>query len=496
MQYGTKTSKIVKARTQCIVVGVYANNELTESARQLDVESEGYLRKILKRGGMTGKIKELTILHDLPNISAPRTLLVGLGDRKTLSASRFVTIARAVGARLKTLGVKHALCCLQEIDCQGRGTDWKITRLIEHLSGGMYEYTAMKGKQKKRGTEIGEIDFATTRAESESLDVIIKKAEALLLGLTTAKDLANTPANICTPTYLAGQATKLARKYASLSVEVLEEAELEQLGMGAFMSVTQGSDEPGKLIIIMHQGGDEDAAPHLILGKGITFDSGGISLKPGGGMADMIFDMCGAASVIGTMAAVAKQRLPVNVVGVVAAAENMPSGGASRPGDIVTTLSGQTVEILNTDAEGRLVLCDALTYIKRFKPATVVDIATLTGACIVALGAHASALYANDEGLADDLIKAGEDSRDRVWRMPLWDDYQAQLDSAFADIANIGGSGAGSITAACFLSRFAGQYRWAHLDVAGTAFKGGGPGKGATGRPVTLLWEYLNIQAG
>ncbi|MCS5585610.1 MAG: leucyl aminopeptidase, partial [Pseudomonadales bacterium] len=268
--------------------------------------------------------------------------------------------------------------------------------------------------------------------------------------------------------------------------------EIEKLGMGAFMSVTRGSGQPGKLIVITHKGGKPKDAPHVLVGKGITFDTGGISLKPGGGMHEMIWDMCGAASVFGTMVAIAEQGLAMNVVGVIAAAENMPSGDASRPGDIVTTMSGQTVEILNTDAEGRLVLCDALTYIDQFNPKTVIDVATLTGACVIALGSHASAMYANDDGVASDLTQAGEDSLDRVWRMPLWEDYQVQINSAFADMANIGGREAGSITAACFLARFTKKYRWAHLDVAGSAFKGSGPSKGSTGRPVSLLFEYLN----
>ena len=296
---------------------------------------------------------------------------------------------------------------------------------------------------------------------------------------------------MCTPTYLADLAKQLAADYDSITTKVLEEKEMEKLGMGAFLSVSRGSDQPGKMIVMTYKGAKPKDAPHVLVGKGITFDTGGISLKPGAGMHEMIYDMCGAASVFGAMVAIAEQGLEANVIGVVAAAENMPSGDASRPGDIVTTMSGQTVEILNTDAEGRLVLCDALTYIDKFNPATVVDIATLTGACIVALGSHATALYANDDQVAEDLLQAGEDSLDRGWRMPLWDDYQAQINSAFADMANIGGREAGSITAACFLARYTKKYRWAHLDVAGSAFNGSGPAKGSTGRPVGMLVQYL-----
>jgi len=300
---------------------------------------------------------------------------------------------------------------------------------------------------------------------------------------------------VCTPTYLADKAIELAKKYKNITTNIVNEKEIERLGMGAFMSVSRGSEQPGKLIIMEYKGGEAKAEPHVLVGKGITFDTGGISLKPGTSMQEMIYDMCGAASVFGTIVAIAEQNLPLNVVGAIAAAENMPSGDASRPGDIVTTMSGQTVEILNTDAEGRLVLCDALTYIDKFKPATVIDIATLTGACVVALGSHATALYANDDDIAENLNTASEESLDRVWRMPLWEDYQTQLNSAFADMANVGGREAGSITAACFLARYAKKYRWAHLDIAGTAFKGGGPGKGSTGRPVPLLFKYLNDRA-
>ena len=266
---------------------------------------------------------------------------------------------------------------------------------------------------------------------------------------------------------------------------------MQKLGMGSLLSVGHGSAEPSKLIVIQHKGGKAKAKPHVLVGKGITFDTGGISLKSAGTMYDMIYDMCGAASVMGAMKTVAEQNLPINIIAVIAAAENMPSDRATRPGDIVTSMSGQTIEVLNTDAEGRLVLCDALTYVDKFDPETVIDVATLTGACVVALGSHASALYANDDKLAQDITEAGEDSLDRVWRMPLWDEYQPQINSAFADMANIGGPQAGSITAACFLSRFTKKYRWAHLDIAGSAFKGGTTTKGSTGRPVGLLVQYL-----
>ena len=317
----------------------------------------------------------------------------------------------------------------------------------------------------------------------------VREANALDEGMTLARNLANAPANVCTPAYLASAVEQLARR-EQVTVEVLEETQMAQLGMGAFLSVTRGSDAPAKLIVARYQGAGDNAAPFALIGKGVTFDTGGISLKPGAAMDEMKFDMCGAASVAGALCAAAAAELPINVVAILAAAENMPSGKASRPGDIVTTMSGQTVEILNTDAEGRLLLCDALTFARRYEPRAVVDVATLTGACVIALGAHASALYANDEALGAQLAAAGHLTSDRAWPMPLWEDYQQQLKSNFADMANIGGRPAGSITAACFLSRFADGLSWAHLDIAGTAYRSGAK-KGATGRPVPLLFQYL-----
>jgi leucyl aminopeptidase len=410
-----------------------------------------------------------------------------------MNSAKYADIARTVIGKIKATSSRTNLCCLLEVDVPGRSIDWKTQRIVESFEAGLYSFTKMKGKPPVNTDSIESVDLLLDdKSKLETVQSAIAVGSALTAGISSAKTLGNLPGNICTPTYLADQAKQLAKDYSSITTKVIEEKEIETLGMGAFMSVTRGSVQPGKLIVITHKGGKAKEAPHVLVGKGITFDTGGISLKPGAAMHEMIWDMCGAASVFGTMVAIAEQGLAMNVVGVIAAAENMPSGDASRPGDIVKTMSGQTVEILNTDAEGRLVLCDALTYIDQFNPKTVIDVATLTGACIIALGSHASAMYANDDGVAADLTKAGEDSLDRVWRMPLWEDYQAQINSAFADMANIGGREAGSITAACFLARFTKKYRWAHLDVAGSAFKGSGPSKGSTGRPVSLLFEYLN----
>jgi len=312
-------------------------------------------------------------------------------------------------------------------------------------------------------------------------------------GVNRARQLGNLPGNICTPSYLAAQATDLGKKHGSLTVKVLTEKQMARLGMGSLLSVSAGSIEEAKLIVIEHKGAKVASKPHVLVGKGVTFDTGGISLKPGGGMDEMKFDMCGAASVMGTMAAIAEMKLPVNIVGIIAAAENMPGSKATKPGDIVTSMSGKTIEVLNTDAEGRLVLCDALTYAERYKPRSVIDIATLTGAAVATFGSHVNAMLSNDDALAKSLLECGEESLDRAWQLPLWDDYQSLLNSNFADIANIGGPRAGTITAACFLSRFAGKYKWAHLDIAGSAWNSGAA-KGATGRPVSLLVEYLSRQ--
>ena len=321
----------------------------------------------------------------------------------------------------------------------------------------------------------------------------LKQGLALAAGVSFAKDLGNLPPNVCTPTYLAEQAEALAKSHG-IKVQVLERAEMEKLGMGSFLGVAQGSVQPPKLIVMHHNGGKKNQKPVVLVGKGITFDTGGISLKPGAEMDEMKYDMCGAASVLGTFKAIAEMNLALNVVGIIPTCENMPDGNAIRPGDVLTSMSGLTIEVLNTDAEGRLILCDALTYAERFEPDAVVDIATLTGACVIALGHHASGLFSNKDSLAAELLEAGEQSLDRAWHMPMWDDYQPQLDTNFADIANIGGRAGGSITAACFLSRFTKKYDWAHLDVAGTAWKSGKE-KGGTGRPVPLLTQFLMARA-
>ncbi|XOV90284.1 MAG: leucyl aminopeptidase [Pseudomonadota bacterium] len=495
MQFGTKTANPVKTRCQCLVLGVLEGNELAETTKAVDKASGGYLQKVLGRGEMAGKVGQSVLLHDVPGINAQRVLLVGCGNAKTADAARFVQIANTTIGALKQTPATSALVCLLEIAAGDKDLYWKTRRLVERFEDGVYQFLTMKGQKPEAARELATVDLLIAKGESDVVQAGIDDGTAVALGVRAHKDVANLPGNVCTPTYLAEAAQALGKKHASVTTTVLEEKDMKKLGMGSLLSVSQGSAQPAKLIVMHHKGGKPKDAPHVLVGKGITFDSGGISIKPGQGMEEMIFDMCGAASVLGTMTCVAEQQLPINVVGVIVAAENMPSGTASRPGDIVKSMSGQTIEIINTDAEGRLVLCDALTYIDKFKPATVIDIATLTGAAVVALGSAATALYANDEDLAADLITAGEDTQDRVWRMPLWEEYQTQINSPFADMKNTGGREAGSVTAACFLARFTRSYRWAHLDIAGTAYRGTGNTKGATGRPVTTLTQYLMNKA-
>ncbi len=497
MQFGTKSGNPSKTRCQSVMVGVYQNHKLSPTATLLDKASRGFLRKVVKRGDITGKVGQAISLHDVPGINAQRVILVGFGNEESSEPSKYIQMLTGAINTLKQLPVKNCLCCLTESAAGDKDLGWKTRRLVEKFAAGSYRFTEMRGEDKPEdGTNLESVDLQLSeKTDQETMQQAIADGLAVAEGVAAAKDLGNTPSNICTPTYLAEKSVQLAKDHESLTTKVLEEKDMEKLGMGSLLSVGHGSIQPSKLIVIQYKGAKPKDAPHVLVGKGITFDTGGISLKPPGAMPDMIYDMCGAASVFGAMKTVAIQQLPINVVGVIAAAENMPSDRASRPGDIVKSMSGQTIEIMNTDAEGRLVLCDALTYIDKFNPATVIDVATLTGACIVALGTHPSALYANDDELAANINSAGEDIHDRVWRMPLWDEYQTQLNSAFADMTNTGGRDAGSITAACFLSRFTKKYRWAHLDVAGTAFKGGGAQKGSTGRPVPLLSQYLMDRA-
>ncbi|PXF29217.1 hypothetical protein WH50_22015 [Pokkaliibacter plantistimulans] len=483
------TDNVLTSSRECVVVGVYEDGSMTPSATALDQASQGQISALLQSGRAKGK-PAATLLLPYLNGCNSAVLLVGAGKPNELSTGKYIKLVQAATKELNDRSVATAETYLSEIEVPGRSTAWKARQLVEQGESSLYVYDATKSK-KAEAPKLNELAVAINATEAQSGNEALRHGQGIAAGVELAKSLANLPGNICTPTYLAEQAIALAADNSSiLSTEVLDEDQMRALGMNCLLSVGAGSDQPSKLIVMNYKGLADDSKPYVFVGKGITFDTGGISLKPGEGMDEMKFDMGGAASVFGLMKALCELKLPLNVVGVVAAAENMPSGRATKPGDVVTTMSGQTVEILNTDAEGRLVLCDALTYVERFNPETVVDIATLTGACVIALGHHTSGLMANDDALADALYSAGQTSYDRCWRLPLYEEYQEQLDSNFADIPNIGGRPGGSITAACFLSRFTKGYRWAHLDIAGTAWTSG-KAKGSTGRCVPLLTQYL-----
>lgn len=486
-----KLDDIAKLSSGCILVGVFDGGKLSDAALSLDNSAKHYISDIIARGDMTGKAASTLLLHNVPNIASERVLLLGLGKRAELDARQFKDCMRAAMRSLQATNSKDALLYVAELPVKDRDSAWCISQTVLAAFESAYRFDRLKSKPEKNKKSINKIQFGLFNTKTNAaLETSLVQAVAIAQGMVLAKDLGNLPGNVCTPTYLAQQAMMLAKKHKSIKTSVLEEKDMKKLGMGSLLSVTQGSAEPAKLITMEYRGADKKQKPVVLVGKGITFDSGGISLKPGAEMDEMKYDMCGAASVLGTIQAIAEMGLKLNVVGIIPSCDNMPSGTASKPGDIVTSMSGQTIEILNTDAEGRLILCDALTYAAKFEPDTVIDIATLTGACIIALGHVASGLYSNQDKLAHELLAAGEQTQDRAWHMPLWDDYQSQLDSNFADMQNIGGRAGGSITAACFLSRYTKEYRWAHLDIAGTAWKSG-KDKGATGRPVPLLTQYL-----
>ena len=427
------------------------------------------------------------------NLDGAVARVIILGGAEECSPTQYRKMATQLAQKLTAMNIAQAALHLLGTKVKGHNIAWKAQALMQALSHASYRFNNYKSKPKQP-VSVKRVRLLASQSDQKALRAAIKLGAALDKGLTLAKDLGNEPSNVCTPTYLLNQARKMARS-KEVTLTALDEKKMLSLGMGAFMSVSQGSDQPGKMIILRYNGGKKDEAPIALVGKGITFDTGGISLKPPPGMDEMKFDMCGAAAVLGATKAAIEAKLPINIVTVVAAAENMPSARATRPGDIVTSASGQTIEILNTDAEGRLVLCDALTHVQNYKPKAIIDVATLTGACIMALGSHASGLFANDDELADAITEAGEASGDRSWRLPLWDEYQTGLNTNFADMANVGGRGAGSVTAACFLSRFVKGQKWAHMDIAGSSFHQGGA-KGSSGRPVAQLFTYLVAQSG
>jgi leucyl aminopeptidase len=493
LQFSLAAAAPETADTACVVVGVYEQGVLTSAAARVDGATGGAIKRQVESGDISGKAGSSAVLYAPAGIAAKRVLVMGLGTQKGFDAARYQKVAVEAARALGKLPLTEAVSYLAEVDVPGRDAAWRVRTAALAADHAAYRYTAtFKPRDKAATPELAGIALVAGADAQAGLDQAVAIAE----GVRFARELANLPPNICNPAYIAAQAQAFADAHDQVSCRVLDHLEMEKLGFGSLLAVGRGSANKPKLVALEYKGGDDGAAPYAFVGKGITFDTGGISLKPGPGMEEMKYDMGGAAGVLGAFVAAVKMGLRQNLVCVVPAAENMPDGDSYRPGDVLTSLSGLTIEVLNTDAEGRLILCDALTWTAQtFKPQAIVDAATLTGACVIALGKHASGLFSKHDDLASELLAAGEHTLDRAWRMPLWDDYQVQLDSGFADVANIGGKSAGAITAACFLSRFAEGQRWAHLDIAGTAWDEGRKGM-ATGRPVALLAQWLIDRAG
>jgi leucyl aminopeptidase len=494
MEFTIKSGSPEKQRSACVVVGVFDNRKLSLSAELIDRASNGYVSEIIRRGDMEGKLGATLLLHNVRGTLADRVLLVGLGKERDFRDKEFRAAVRAAVKLLNETGSYEAVVYLTEEKVKRREVGWRVEHAVVVAMDAVYRFEEMKSQPTEVRRPLRKLTLSVPqRSDLAAGEKAAARGLAIAHGMELARDLGNLPANVCTPSYLGERAHALAREFPDLKVQVLERAEIESLGMGSFLSVTNGSEQPPRFIVMEYLNSPRKARPFVLVGKGVTFDTGGISLKPAPDMDHMKFDMCGAASVFGTVRAMLELKPPLSLVGLVPACENLPSGRATKPGDIVKSMSGQTIEILNTDAEGRLILADALTYAERYEPEAVVDVATLTGAMVIALGHVACGVFSNNDTLQRALIAAGDEAYDRGWPLPLWDDYQEGLTSNFADFANIAGRAGGSITAACFLSKFARKYDWAHLDIAGIAYREGKE-KGATGRPVPLLANWLLAQ--
>ncbi len=486
MEISIKSGAPEKQRTACVAVAVFEPRRLSESAKSIDGASGGYLSSLLRRGDLEGTLGQTLILHCVPNILPDRVLLVGCGREREFGDRQYCKAVQVATQVLDDMGAMEAVSYLAEAHVKGRNTYWKIRLAVETQHSALYRFDQLKTKKSQVRRPLRKIIYSTPRRDLNLSEQAVREAQSIARGMKVAKDLANLPGNLCTPAYLAEYAHSLCAQFSELRCHVLSAEDMAELRMGAILAVARGSEQPPQFIELTYQG-----APVVLIGKGVTFDSGGISLKNPPNMDEMKYDMSGAAAVMGVMAAVAELRLPLHLIGLMPCAENMPGGRALKPGDVITSMSGQTIEIINTDAEGRLLMADALTYAERFAPSAVIDIATLTGAVITALGAHPHGLFGNQPQLLQRLILAGKLSDDRVWELPLWDEYQELIDSNVADMKNATGNrDAGAITAACFLARFVRNYAWAHLDIAGTAWKSG-KDKTATGRPVPLIMQYL-----
>ena len=491
MEFFVSTASPSRQRTACAIVGVYDKGVLSTAAEELDARIGGRIARLVKRGDLRGKTGDSILLTDLSGAPCERVIVLGLGTRGAFKRKQYRKALASALTILGRTGATDAVSYLGLDEIADADAYTQARALVEAVAASQYRIPDHKTSAKRPKAPLAKVGIAVAnRSDKGHAERGLEHGQAIVTGMALMRDLANQPANVCTPGYLVRTAKNLARDYKKLNVRVLNEAECKRLGMGSFLSVTNGTEEPAYLIVFEYYGAERSQAPTVLVGKGVTFDTGGISLKPPAAMDEMKFDMSGAASVFGTMKAVLELELPINVIGVVPACENMPSGRATKPGDIVKSMSGQTIEVLNTDAEGRLILCDAITYSRRYKPEVVIDIATLTGACVIALGNHLSGLFSNDDELAAAIKAAGDRADDRAWHMPIGEEYGDMLKSNFADFANVAGREGGAITAACFLAKFTDGLRWAHLDIAGVAYQGGS-NKGSTGRPVPLLVDYL-----
>lgn len=492
MKISVKATELTKQYKNCLILGVFEKGNFTPTTKKVDEASKGFITQLIKQGAFTGKVGQLLPIYYLAHTSFEKILLVGLGNEDKFGPANFRKAVIAAVKALNTAKITSAVCYLSEAKVKDFPLTWNIKQIVEAAGDAEYRFDLFKS-QKDEALTLKEFIIHNPEPKAQkACELALQQGQAIADGIVLTKNLANLPSNICTPTFLAEQAKDLAAAHKNISLKILEEKEMQKLGMGALLGVAQGSIEDAKLICLEYKGGIKNKAPVALVGKGVTFDTGGNSIKPADSMVGMKYDMCGAATVLGIMKAAAQLKLPINIVGIIPAVENMPGGTAYKPEDILTSMSGQTIEVISTDAEGRLILADALTYCERYNPEVVIDIATLTGAVIIALGFHAAGLVSNDDALAKDLLKAGEKSFDRAWQLPLWDEFQEQIKSPFADMSNSGGRSAGTITAGCFLERFAKKFRWAHLDVAGTAAMMMGTNERmATGRPVPMLMQYL-----
>ena len=486
LEFALNGTAAASAPVDCVVVGIFTDNSLTPSAAAIDDASGGRLKALAERGDISGKIGRTAMLHDLTGVTAPRVLVIGLGEAGKFGVPQYLKAVGDAARTLKTGTIKSALLTLSEVEVKDRNAAWNIRQAAIAADHAMYRYTATLGEKNKKREEKGLERLEISGSDNDAL----AQGQAIAAGVAFTRELGNLPPNVCNPAYIAEQGQAFANRVEGVECEVLGDAEMEALGMGSLLAVARASSNRPKLVIMKWNGGG-DAKPYVLVGKGITFDTGGVNLKTQGGIEEMKYDMCGAGTVLGTFVAAVGMKLPVNLICIAAAVENAIDGNAYRPSDVITSMSGKTIEVGNTDAEGRLILCDALTYAQRFEPEALVDVATLTGAMVVALGKYATGVMTKkDDDLARELIEAGETTFDRAWQMPLWDEYQGQLDSQFADVYNIGGRWAGAITAGCFLSRFTEGQRWAHMDIAGVSNGDGKMGM-ATGRPVGLLSQWL-----